>query len=503
MKSVLVLTLVVVAVTTVAGWLYFHATSQVLRSRDRHDAEKLSYALATSAGAYLRVGEPQRLQQLAADFLTRRGVDHIVVLDASGRPAAKASRHSDPTRWDGLARSPLSVYSVQQVSNSVLTIVRPVVDNSEEGGELLGSVRLVLDTSATSKALAGLRGRIIMLGGLVVVCAVPLAYALVWRLLVRPVRKLVKVTRRLAGGDFAARCRFHGNDEIGYLGYTFDLMAEDIAAMRQELVAANEGLEQTVTKRTGELQHANARLREEMLEKEDFLLAVSHDLNAPLRNIAGMASMILMKHRDAIPPDAANRLERIQANVQMEGSLISDLLDLSRAWAETCDRQDVDLGQVIAELVAAFDHELHERKIEVVVTGKMPLLHVERNRIRQLFQNLIDNAIKYMDKPAGGRIEIGATCDGGWHAITVSDNGSGIPADQLQKVFYVFRRAESPATASVKGRGVGLSLVKAVAAKYGGRAYVTSKLGCGSTFHIELPVSATAAEETELNAAAM
>ncbi len=491
-KSVLILVLIVVSTTVIGGWLYFDATSQFLRARDRDDAQKLSYALGTSVMACLHGDDSEHLQGLAEDFVSRPGVDYVVLLDADGQPCARASRHSDPTRWDGLARLPLSVYSIQQVGSNVLTIARPVVDEADgSDGKLLGGVRLVLDTSATSLALAGLRGRIIMLGALIVVCTVPLAYLLVWRLLVSPVRKLAGVTQRLAHGDFTARCRIGGNDEIGHLGYVFDLMADDIATMRKELINANEKLEHTVAKRTDALREANLRLREEMLEKEDFLRAVSHDLNAPLRNIDGMVSMILMKWRDSLSDDVIARLDRIQANVKMETELISDLLDLSRAWADSRDCQAVDIGQMIDELTETFDYELRQRQMEVVVSGEMPTLYVERNRIRQVFQNLIDNAIKYMDKPSGGRIEISACQDDGWHRFTVSDNGPGIPGDQLQKVFYVFRRAESPATASVKGRGVGLALVKAVAAKYKGRAYVTSQLGQGATFHVDLPVEAT------------
>ena len=494
-KSVLILALIVVATTVIGGWLYFHTTSQFLRARDRDDAQKLSHALGTSVMVCLRGDDPERLQALAEDFVSRPGVDHVVLLDADGQPCAKASRHSDPTRWDGLARLPLSVYSVQQVGSNVLTIARPVVDEADgsDGSheKLLGGVRLVLDTSATSLALAGLQGRIMLLGVWVVVCTVPLAYLLVRRVLVSPVRKLAGVTQRLAHGDFTARCRSGGNDEIGHLGYVFDLMADDIATMRKELIVANEKLEHTIAKRTDALQEANSRLREEMLEKEDFLRAVSHDLNAPLRNIDGMVSMILMKWRDSLPDDVITRLDRIQANVKMETELISDLLDLSRAWAESRDCQAVDIGQMIDELAETFDYELRQRQVEVVVSGEMPTLYVERNRIRQVFQNLIDNAIKYMDKPSGGRIEISACQEEGWHKFTVKDNGPGIPGNQLQKVFYVFRRAESPATASVKGRGVGLALVKAMVAKYKGRAYVTSQLGQGAAFHVDLPVEAT------------
>lgn len=494
-KSVLMLSFIVVVVMAIGGCLYYHTASSLLRARDRDNARQLSYALEASARAYLRTGQAGQLQELAEDFVWQQGVDHVVLLDADGVMCGKASRYSDPMSWDGLARWPTSVYSIQQVSSSALTVARPVVDETESaGGHLLGAARLVVNTAATSQALAGLRRRILLIGAVVVVSTMPLAYLLVWRLLVAPIQRLVAVTRRLAGGDFDSRSGIHGNDEIGHLAYTFDVMAEDISAMRQELLSVNETLENTVARRTDELQMANTRLREEMLEKEDFLRAVSHDLNAPLRNIDGMTSMVLKNWRNGLPEDVVTRLDRIQANVKMETELISDLLDLSRAWAESRERSHVDVREMIAELLGAFDHELQEHGIVVTVSGDMPTLFVERNRLRQVFQNLIDNAIKYMDKPTG-RIDISVLQEDGMHKFVVRDNGPGIPADQLQKVFYVFRRAESAATASVKGRGVGLALVKAVAAKYGGRAYVESELGVGSVFHVELSIAATSEQE--------
>src|SRR5205807_8220870 len=93
---------------------------------------------------------------------------------------------------------------------------------------------------------------------------------------------------------------------------------------------SNQGLEGKVNQRTVQLEAANARLSSEIAEKEDFLRAVSHDLNAPLRNIAGMATMLLLKHRASFDEDVVHRLERIQKNVQVETDLISELLELSR-----------------------------------------------------------------------------------------------------------------------------------------------------------------------------
>jgi signal transduction histidine kinase len=126
----------------------------------------------------------------------------------------------------------------------------------------------------------------------------------VWRLIVQPVRSLVRATRCLAEGDFAARARMNRNDEI--------------SRSHHGLVLPNERLEPNVAERTYELEAANTRLREEMAEKEDFLRAVSHDLNAPLRNIAGMATIAMIKYPEEVPEEVLTRLGPVEANVDVE-----------------------------------------------------------------------------------------------------------------------------------------------------------------------------------------
>src|SRR6185436_19417312 len=145
-----------------------------------------------------------------------------------------------------------------------------------------------------------------------------------------------------------------------------------------------------------ELEHVNKRLQAEMSEKEDFMRAVSHDLNAPLRNIAGMASMLAIKYADTLEKDALQRLERIQKNVQVECELINELLELSRIKSRREKIERVDLHELMTALVDGFSNDLETRGIGLTVTGQLPAMRCEKMRIRQVFQNLIDNAIKYM-----------------------------------------------------------------------------------------------------------
>lgn len=493
LKSVLVLAFVVIGVTMAGGWFYFANARASLRSTDHRHAVRMARAVGLAAQRDLWEGRRTAAQRLVSDFVRNENVYFVALLDAEGRTVAAASKGSVGSQWLSLIQLPVTVSTTTQVSEDVLTLACPIVARNmpDREGELVGAVRLVIDTSPTTRRLARVQQRMSIVASAIVICAIPLGYLLVWRLILQPIRRLANQTRRLGGGDFSARARFHRADEIGQLGEAFDAMVREVARMRDKLVVANERLEQEVAERTKELQVANRRLREEMAEKEDFLRAVSHDLNAPLRNIAGMATMIMMKWKDALPEDALARLQRIQANVDSEQSLIAELLELSRIKSRPETRTVVDMRALMEDVARTFEYELKSRNIELAITGGMPGLYVEKNRMRQVFQNLLDNAIKYMHRTDGGRIEIGWDYAEGMHLFTVWDNGPGIPREEQEKIFFVFRRAASAAAGRTEGKGVGLAWVKSVVANYDGRVWVDSTPGEGATFTVALSGHAT------------
>src|SRR5206468_10792918 len=138
-------------------------------------------------------------------------------------------------------------------------------------------------------------------------------------------------------------------------------MVGQVKKQRQELADANHDLENKVQQRTAQLETANKRLSSEIAEKEDFLRAVSHDLNAPLRNISGMATMLLMKSRDKFDHDVIHRLERIQKNVEAETDLIAELLELSRIKTRRQKIEPVDLNELVNELGELLEDDLSSR----------------------------------------------------------------------------------------------------------------------------------------------
>src|SRR5205085_538065 len=162
--------------------------------------------------------------------------------------------------------------------------------------------------------------------------------------------------------------------------------------------------------------------------------------NAPLRNISGMATMLLMKYREKLEDDVVHRLERIQKNVEVETDLIAELLELSRIKTRRQKMENVEIDAMVRELREMFDNDLRTRGIDLLIDGPLPVLNCERARMRQVFQNLIDNAIKYMGDTPGKdkQIHVGCYVKMTEAEFYVRDTGIGIEPEDIDKVFFVF-----------------------------------------------------------------
>ena len=302
----------------------------------------------------------------------------------------------------------------------------------------------------------------------------------------RPVRQLILATRQLSNGATETRVRVHGDHVLAELAENFNHMASVVLTQRQELLSANNQLEATVRLRTGQLEAANHQLSLQIAEKDEFMRAVSHDLGAPLRNIDGL-TQLLLQQRGGLSPEVVDRLQRVSRNSQHASDLIGELLTLAQVKRQVPMFGRVDLGEMARAVGGIFDHELALRNIELELVQPLPVIKGDGLRLRQMLQNLVDNAIKYMGDATTRKITIsGGECTGG-HFLSVADTGMGISATDQSKIFCVFRRGQGAQVAAIPGRGVGLSWVKSVVELHGGMITLCSEPSVGSTFRIFFP----------------
>jgi len=162
--------------------------------------------------------------------------------------------------------------------------------------------------------------------------------------------------------------------------------------------------------------------------------------------------MLLMKHRDTFDADVIHRLERIQKNVEIETDLIGELLELSRIKTRRQRPERVDLDAMARELGEMFESDLKQNAIDFIIDNPLPEIFCESARMRQVFQNLIDNAIKYIGNGPTRAIHIGCRKKPGEYEFYVRDTGIGIDPQDLDKVFFIFRRGRNNAGCNVAAR---------------------------------------------------
>lgn len=233
-----------------------------------------------------------------------------------------------------------------------------------------------------------------------------------------------------------------------------------------------------------DLQAANEELR-------NFAYVVSHDLKAPLRGIGSLADWLASDYADKLDAQGREYLALMKNRASRMDALIDGILEYSRVGRVKETQVAVDLNALVADTVQML---APPPEVSVIVEGTLPTVLGERTRLQQLFQNLVSNAIKHRDKPEG-RIVIASADAGDFWQLSVADNGPGIDPRHHERVFQLFQvltpRDQKEST------GVGLALVKKIVELYGGRVWIDSRSGEGSTFFFTLPKAAPATREGE------
>ena len=294
------------------------------------------------------------------------------------------------------------------------------------------------------------------------------------RVMARPVEALSEAATAVwEKKDYSIRVQGFGQDELGQLTDNFNRMLDEIQSRDRSLIERKKA-EELLAQQSIELARSNRDL-------EGFAYAVSHDLKAPLRGIHSLATWIAEDYQDKLDEEGKDQLKALVSRTKRMHLLIDGILEYSRIGRVREDVLDLDLNRLIEEIL---DSLQPSPSIRIEVQRPLPVLRAEKVRIQQLFQNLFSNAIKYIDKPQG-RIRVNCLEDGSFWRFSVSDNGPGIEERHYERIFGLFQTLESKERTD--STGIGLSLVKRIVEFYGGKVWVESIVGQGSTFYFTFP----------------
>jgi signal transduction histidine kinase len=317
----------------------------------------------------------------------------------------------------------------------------------------------------------------------VALAAAMLVSVLIARSLVGPIHALAQTARRMADGEWDVVIPAHreSGDELASLGIAFNRLAEALRNQLAELNRMNAALEARVSERTAELAQRNEEL-------DTFTYTVSHDLKSPVVSLQGLASILSREYGDRLDDEGRRYVRRIQANVAHMGQLIQDLLVLSRVGRTTLRLERFSVNALVDEVLALHADILKARGIQVACEV-LPELVADPLLLKQVFQNLISNAIKFLGNQPAPRISIRGIPEGRFVRFEVADNGIGIDPSHHDLIFVIFQRLQE---IDVEGTGVGLAIVKKIVEQAGGALQVRSAKGTGSAFSFTWPIDAEA-----------
>jgi len=284
-------------------------------------------------------------------------------------------------------------------------------------------------------------------------------------------------------------------------GWAIRRYTGSLASSRDELRDANANLENAVDERTADLQRANDEIQR-------FAYIISHDLRAPLVNIMGFtaelegAAKMIGDYVDqvhaqdvaAVPApvllaareDLPEATEFIRSSAQKMDRLINAILRLAREGRRSLSPEPLPMNALVKTVTDSLEHRLGERGATIEVEPRLPDVVNDRIAVEQLFSNLLENAVKYLDPARPGKIAVRGEQRGDRIVFEVIDNGRGIDPRDHQRIFDLFRRS---GTQDQTGEGIGLAHARALAYRLGGTIACTSKLGEGATFSLNLPVA--------------
>ena len=256
-----------------------------------------------------------------------------------------------------------------------------------------------------------------------------------------------------------------------------DRLQEQIAEVNSELA----NTQRELLKEQGRLAHALAELERSNRELDAFAYVISHDLKAPLRAVANYSRFLEEDLTQPLTGESREHMDRLRDRVEQMRAMIDGVLAYARAGHDRGDPEPVRTEQLVEQVVELLSPPA---EVAIEIDPDMPTLVTERAPLRQVFLNLIGNAIKYAAGPAA-RVRVGSIEAGAFHEFFVQDNGKGIPPAQQDKIWTLFHTLEP--NGNVDGTGIGLAVVKKLVEAQHGRVWVESSEGAGTTFRFRWP----------------
>lgn len=360
-------------------------------------------------------------------------------------------------------------------------------------GEFKGVVSVGYDATGYYAHLSEIFRFGLLISGMGILMGILLSFQ-VANPIIRPIQRLIEVTKKLASGDLSQRAVIDSKDEVGALAMAFNRMAKDLTDSKDEIDQYSKTLEKKVRQRTQDLEKTNLKLmvtQNELMQsniaKSEFLGVTSHELRTPLTTLLGYSELLLT--RDLTEKQKKEFLGFINEESIHLSKIVDDLLDISRIGSQKdfgLVKKPANLADILLKNTNFYSGVETGNRIIADMEENLPLVSADKERINQVVKNILDNAIKYSP---GGDIVCKAFARDDMVWISVQDHGIGISKQDIPYVFDKFFRAKQEKTAEIVGTGLGMSIVKHIIESHNGKINIESELGKGTTVVFGLPLT--------------
>lgn len=446
---VVIMVAMVIGVSAAMHSFYYNSASQYIRTRAAAISARLESA-AADAGSDFNA----RLYELVQDFEYRDRIE-LMAIDSEGTVFLTSSGFlpqdtAMPDLADSRTNGGIGSFTGRWDGQKIMAVT---VLSSLSGEDLLG-LRYVVSMQAIDRQLT-LITVFASLVALAILLFVLYTSSYFMNSIIAPVGEVSRTARQIAQGDFDVRLDTHNDDEIGQLCASINNMAEELSNAEQV--------------------------------KNDFISSVSHELRTPLTAIRGWGETLLSD--DDLDPETRRKgMQVIMGETERLSQMVEELLDFSRIQGGrmVLTRENVDLAAELSDVVLMYTERARSGKPRTLLYEEpegVIIVYADRNRLRQVFINILDNAIKYSD--GGDTVAVTLTTISGSAVISVADTGIGIAPEELPRVKDRFYKGKS----SRRGSGIGLAVADEIINMHGGSLKLTSRKGEGTTVTITLPLA--------------
>jgi len=476
----------------VAAFNFSHITDNLLNTIKESPLLEYGILMNSEGIAFIHTSHPELQQEILQDDASRFAVTQQVITHRE-YPELNVMEFIMPVQFGTKQWGVLRLgFTMQELQKEIVSSKADIYSTTMDMISFTGVIALIF---------------IVIGSGIVLVISTTFS---------RPLMRLTESVKELARGNFdlatqlldenpnGKQAGFKAEGEIGMLAYSFMGMAKEIRRSHHELEEYNRTLEHKVKERTQELEEVNEKLKELDQMKTNFLSTVSHELRTPLTSVMGFARILQKKFESTLFPPLSQSedkkvqkaMQQVMANAQIivdEGqrltTLINDVLDLAKMEAGRVDwnMRELRIEDIIDRGIAATSSLFANKPVQLRkdIKGDLPLFEGDRDRLIQVVINLISNAVKFTDQ---GNVICKAEARDGELVVGVVDSGCGIKPEDQPLVFEKFKQVGDTLTDKPKGTGLGLPICKEIIEHHGGRLWLESELGVGSTFLFSLPL---------------